>query len=170
MNEISPPSSNSTIMAAVSKSHVLHRKSHVLHRKSHVLQSKSHVLHSKSHVLHSKSHVLHRKSYVLHSKSHVLHRKSHVLHRKSHVLHRKSHVAILEKDRQCTYNVTFRRVRATIAAVKSNNYYATRVCICSLSYPRRNTHAPYCHLCLVRLYDIFPHYVINGMIKKKLLK
>ena len=27
----------------------------------------------------------------------------------------------------------------------------------------------YCHLCLVRLYSIFPHYLINDTIKKKTL-
>jgi len=30
-------------------------------------------------------------------------------------------------------------------------------------YPACNTHAPYCHLCPT-LYNIFPHYLINGTI------
>jgi len=34
-------------------------------------------------------------------------------------------------------------------------------CVCSLSYPASNAHAPYCHLCPVRLYHIFPHYLIK---------
>ena len=36
------------------------------------------------------------------------------------------------------------------------------VCICSLRYPARNAHAPYCHLLPVRLHSIFPHNLING--------
>jgi len=48
---------------------------------------------------------------------------------------------------------------------------AISVCICSLMYPSRNTHAPYCHLCPCPLDKIFPHYLTNGTIfeKKKLL-
>jgi hypothetical protein len=56
-----------------------------------------------------------------------------------------------EKDRQCTYNVTLRRVRATTVVGKSNKYYIYRVCVCSLRYPICNAHAPYCHLSPVRL-------------------
>ena len=40
---------------------------------------------------------------------------------------------------------------------------------CSLSYPSCNAHAPYCHLWPLRLYDIFPHYVINGEIFGQIL-
>jgi len=44
------------------------------------------------------------------------------------------------------------------------------VCDCSLRYPAFNAHAPYCHLCPAPLYNIFPHYLINGTIfEKKLL-
>ena len=34
-----------------------------------------------------------------------------------------------------------------------------------------NKHAPYCHLWTVRLYGVFPHYLINGTIfeRKKIL-
>jgi hypothetical protein len=38
------------------------------------------------------------------------------------------------------------------------------VCVCSLSYPACNAHAPYCHLWPVWLYHIFPHYLINRTI------
>ena len=38
------------------------------------------------------------------------------------------------------------------------------MCVCSLGYPAGNAHAPYCHLWPVRLYNIFPHYLINGTI------
>ena len=44
------------------------------------------------------------------------------------------------------------------------------VCICSVSYPACNAQAPYYHLCPAPLYNIFPHYLINGTIfEKKLL-
>jgi len=36
--------------------------------------------------------------------------------------------------------------------------------VCSLRYPTRNAHTPYCHLWLVRLYNIFQHCPINGKI------
>ena len=38
------------------------------------------------------------------------------------------------------------------------------MCVCSLKYPAGNAHAPYCHPWPVRLYKIFPHYLINGTI------
>ena len=34
-------------------------------------------------------------------------------------------------------------------------------------YPICNARAPYCHLWPVRLYNIFPHYLINGAIFEK---
>jgi len=43
------------------------------------------------------------------------------------------------------------------------------VCVCSLRYPARNAHAPCCHLCPAPLYNIFPHYLINGTIFGKML-
>jgi len=36
--------------------------------------------------------------------------------------------------------------------------------LCRLRHPACNAHAPYCHLWPVRLYNISPHYLINGMI------
>jgi hypothetical protein len=45
------------------------------------------------------------------------------------------------------------------------------VCVCSLSYPACNEHAPYCHLWVVRLFSIFPNYLIYVKIsEKKVLK
>jgi len=52
---------------------------------------------------------------------------------------------------------------------KSNEYYTLWVCVCSCQYPASNAHAPHCHLCPALLYNIFPHYLINGTIFKKLL-
>jgi hypothetical protein len=40
-----------------------------------------------------------------------------------------------EQDRQCTYIVTLRRVRATIVAVEKQVLHNLSVCICSLRYP-----------------------------------
>jgi len=49
------------------------------------------------------------------------------------------------QDRQCTYNVTLKRVRVTTVAVqKQQKLYI--VSVCSLRYPACNAHAPYCHL------------------------
>ena len=62
------------------------------------------------------------------------------------------------QDRQCMYNVTFRRVRATnVAVAKQWVLHNLSVCICSLRYPACNAHAPYCHLWPASLYNIFPH-------------
>ena len=41
------------------------------------------------------------------------------------------------------------------------------VCVCSLSYTAWNAHAPYCNLWPVRLYGIFPHFLIKGTILRK---
>jgi hypothetical protein len=42
------------------------------------------------------------------------------------------------------------------------------VCVSSLRYPPCKAHAPYCHLWPARLYSIFPHFLINGRLKKLL--
>jgi len=50
----------------------------------------------------------------------------------------------MSQDRQCTHNVTLRRVRATnLAAEKQCNIFC--VFICGLRYPACYAHAPYCH-------------------------
>jgi len=41
------------------------------------------------------------------------------------------------------------------------------VCVGSLNYAVRNAHAPYFQLGPVRLYNIFPHYLIKGTIFEK---
>ena len=66
-----------------------------------------------------------------------------------------------------------RCVRATIGEVeKQGVLHNLSVCICSLKYPACNANAPYCHLWPAPLYNIFPHFLINGTIfeKKKILK
>jgi hypothetical protein len=55
----------------------------------------------------------------------------------------------------------------TLLQCKSNKCYTFRVCVCSLRYPACNAHAPYCHLWYIRLYNIFPHYLINSTIFEK---
>jgi len=50
---------------------------------------------------------------------------------------------------------------------KNNMLYIIWVCICSLRYPACNAHAQYCYLWPARLYNIFPHYLINGTISDK---
>ena len=63
-----------------------------------------------------------------------------------------------KQDMQFTYNTTLKRVRLTIVSSESDNYYVFWVCVCSLRYPGYSAHAPYCHLCPVRLYHIFPNW------------
>jgi hypothetical protein len=63
------------------------------------------------------------------------------------------------------YNVTFRRIRATVVAMENQwMLHSLSVCICSLRHPSCNAHAPYCHLWPAPLYNMFPHYLINGTI------
>jgi hypothetical protein len=70
---------------------------------------------------------------------------------------------LLQYGRQCTYNVTLRRVRAAIVAVEKQwVLHNLSVCICNLSYPACNAQPPYCHLRPAPLHYIFPHYFING--------
>jgi len=47
---------------------------------------------------------------------------------------------------------------------KSGKYYVFWVCVCSLGYSACNAHTPYYHLWPAPLYNIFPHYLINGTI------
>jgi len=58
----------------------------------------------------------------------------------------------------------------TLLQWKSNKHYIFWVFICSLRYQACNPHAPYYHLCLVRLYNIFSHYLINGTILEMNMK
>ena len=53
---------------------------------------------------------------------------------------------------------------------KSKEYYIFLVYVCGLRYPACNVHAPYFHLWPAWLYDIFPHYVINGKILEKVIE
>jgi hypothetical protein len=86
---------------------------------------------------------------------------------------------ITHQDRQCTYNVTLKRVRESPLPWKSNKYcicVRVRKCVrvsgdvgvrmrvraCSLAYPACNKNAPYYGgLCL---HHILPHYLINDTI------
>ena len=79
-------------------------------------------------------------------------------------------VPVTELERQCTYNVTLKRVRTAIVAVEKQGVLHTlSVCIGSLSYQACNAHAPYCQLWPAPLYNIFPHFLINGAIFEKKL-
>jgi hypothetical protein len=63
------------------------------------------------------------------------------------------------------------RVRATIVTVERQEYSIFSVYTCSIRCTACNAHAPYCHLCPVRLYNIFSKLSHKGTIfeKKKLL-
>ena len=55
----------------------------------------------------------------------------------------------------------------TLLQWNSNKHYIWWVCVCSLSYPTSNAHAPYCYLWSASLYNIFLHYFINCKIFKR---
>ena len=48
-------------------------------------------------------------------------------------------------------------------------YYIFWECVCSLSYPACNAHAPYYYLWPARLHNSFPQYLINKIFEKKKL-
>ena len=83
---------------------------------------------------------------------------------------RKACNASIKQDRQCTYNVTLRRVRVpTVAVGKQGVLHNRCVCVCFLSfflsfyrYTARNERTPYCKRWPVPPYSIVPHYLING--------
>jgi hypothetical protein len=54
---------------------------------------------------------------------------------------------------------------------KNNEYYTTRVFLCSLRYPACNAHAPHFLMWPTPLYNIYPHFLKNATIlgKKTLL-
>jgi hypothetical protein len=80
---------------------------------------------------------------------------------------RKFRCSSSNQDRRRTYNVTLRRFVQPLLQWKNSRYYIFWFCVCSLRYPACNAHAPYCHLWPVRLYNIFPHYLIKSAIFKK---
>ena len=73
-----------------------------------------------------------------------------------------------KQDKQCTYNAIFRLIRAKIVSVEKQKVLHIPS-VRRPRYPARNAHAPYCHLLPEPLYDIFPHYLINGTILEKQL-
>ena len=75
---------------------------------------------------------------------------------------------MFKQDRQCTYNVTLRRVRASIVVVEKQwVLHNLSVCICSLRYPACNAHGPYCHAWSAPIYNIFLHYLTAWFSRKK---
>jgi hypothetical protein len=64
-------------------------------------------------------------------------------------------------------NGILRHVWVTFVVVENTKYYIFWVCVCSRSYPGCNAHASFCHLWPVPPYNIFQHYLINGMIFEK---
>jgi uncharacterized membrane protein len=76
------------------------------------------------------------------------------------------------QDRQCTYNVILGRVRVTIVAVDKQKYNILYVCVCvfvcSLSYPSCKARRRIIFSSVaIRLFSIFPHYLINCLIFEK---
>jgi hypothetical protein len=84
-------------------------------------------------------------------------------------------MVVTTQDRQCTYNVTLRRVHESLLPWESNKYHifvcvCMRVRVCSLTYPACSAYAPYCDvICDFRLHQIFRHCLISGAIFGKTL-
>jgi len=76
---------------------------------------------------------------------------------------RSKHFYALNKERQCMYNVTLRRVRAPLLQWTIKKYYVFWACVCTLTYAACNAVA-----CPALQY--FLPYLINGAnYEKKLL-
>jgi hypothetical protein len=85
------------------------------------------------------------------------------------------------QDRQCTHDVTFRRVHKTIVPKDKQSVLHISVCACtwvracdrgsawSLTYPARNAQAPYCHLWRLWIHSILEHYLMDDTIFGKRL-
>jgi hypothetical protein len=76
-----------------------------------------------------------------------------------------------EQGRQCTNNLILRRVRLTIVAVEKH-YVLHILSVCLQPYLSSMQSAcavVYSNLWPVRLYYVFPPYLINGMIFGKML-
>ena len=84
---------------------------------------------------------------------------------------RLSTITVTYQDRQYTYKIPFRRVRATFVAVKKQEIlHILWVWAGSHRYPACNAHAPYFRLWSVPLCKIFPHYLLNGIILEKMFR
>jgi len=68
------------------------------------------------------------------------------------------------RDMQYAYNITWGVFVQPLLPRRINKHYLFSLCFCSLRYPVCNSHALYCHLWPARLYNIFPHYLINSTI------
>jgi hypothetical protein len=66
-----------------------------------------------------------------------------------------------KQERQCTYDVSLRRVSTTIVVESKEMFYTFTARVSSPTYPSCNVYVPYCHLWPDKLYNIFPHYLIN---------
>jgi hypothetical protein len=64
--------------------------------------------------------------------------------------------------KQAKGGLTVGHFRVTIVAVEKQ--WVLNMCVCSLSYPVYEAHAPYCYRWPLWLHHIFPYYLINGTI------
>ena len=69
---------------------------------------------------------------------------------------------------QCTYNLTWKRFRATIFAVEKQLVLHTLECV-FVALGIQAMLVSHSHLWPVRLYSIFPHHFINGMTSERKL-
>jgi len=71
-----------------------------------------------------------------------------------------TYICSQQSTRQAMYVTRYTEARSCIHWLggKAVSIVYADVCIFILRYPACNTHAPYCHLWLVRFFHIFPHY------------
>ena len=76
-------------------------------------------------------------------------------------------MATFKQDTQCRYKRNIDPCSYNHCCSGKAMCYIFWVGVCSFRYPAFNEHALYCHLWLVRFYNIFLHYLISGMIFAK---
>jgi len=76
---------------------------------------------------------------------------------------------VFKKNRPVNARITlhWNEILQPLLQWKSNKYHMFWLRVCSRSYPAGDAHAPYCRMWSVRLYCIFPHYLINGTILER---
>jgi hypothetical protein len=89
-----------------------------------------------------------------------------IIYRYQHITNLPTSTLNKHNNRQSACYVTMRCIHATTVAM-DNKYYILWVSTCSLRSLACNAQVPYCHRWPVQLYNIFPYFLINGIIRKK---
>lgn len=71
-----------------------------------------------------------------------------------------------DKDRQCTYNVTLRRVRVTVIAVE-RQLVLRILSVCIIALVKRHANRRFSVLCYVVMWSVWPKHIFNVSHPKK---